>query len=94
MNSTASIEEDKKTAAILKCLDIAVILIDIDAVVTSLNEQAALILGIERAEILGHSFFGLKEDNSHYVNVRAALRSALAYPGGGRHSLRSGVRSK
>ena len=82
MNSTANIEEDKKTAAILKCLDIAVILIDINAVVTSLNEQAALILGIDRTEILGHSFFGLKEDNSHYVNIRAALRSALAYPGG------------
>jgi two-component system, NtrC family, sensor histidine kinase KinB len=82
MNSTANIEEDKKTAAILKCLDIAVILIDINAVVTNLNEQAALILGIDRTEILGHSFFGLKEDNSHYVDVRAALRSALAYPGG------------
>jgi two-component system, NtrC family, sensor histidine kinase KinB len=82
MKSTATIEEDKKTAAILKCLDIAVILIDINAVVTDLNEQAALILGIGRTEILGRSFFGLDEDNSHYVSVRAALRSALAYPGG------------
>jgi len=82
MKSTASIDEEKRTTAILKCLDIAVILIDIDAVVTNLNEQAALILGISRSEILGRSFFGLDEDNSHYVNVRAALRSALAYPGG------------
>jgi two-component system, NtrC family, sensor histidine kinase KinB len=81
MKSTATIEEDKRTAAILKCLDIAVILINPDAVVTNLNEQAALILGIDRAEILGRSFFGLDEDNSHYVNVRAALRGALAYPG-------------
>jgi two-component system, NtrC family, sensor histidine kinase KinB len=82
MKSAAAIEEHKQTAAILKCLDIAVILIDIDAVVTNLNEQAALILGIDRKEALGRSFFGLNEDNSHYVNVRAALRSALAYPGG------------
>ena len=82
MKSTATIDEDKKTAAILKCLDIAVILIDIDAVVINLNEQAGLILGIDRTEILGRSFFSLDEDNSHYVNVRAALRNALAYPGG------------
>ena len=78
----STVDGDKKTAAILKCLDIAVILIDIDAVVTNLNEQAALIVGIDRSEILGRSFFSLDEDNSHYVNVRAALRSALAYPGG------------
>ena len=82
MKSTATTDEDKKTAAILKCLEIAVILIDIDAVVINLNEQAALILGIDRTEILGRSFFSLDEDNSHYVNVRAALRNALAYPGG------------
>ncbi len=82
MKSTASIDEDNKTAAILKCLDIAVLLIDIDAVVTNLNEQAALILGMERRAILGRSFFGLDEDNSHYVSVRVALRRALAYPGG------------
>jgi len=82
MKSTATTEEGKKTAAILDCLDIAVILIDINAVVTNLNEQAALILGIDRAEILGRPFFGLQESNGHYLNVRAALRSALAYPGG------------
>ncbi len=82
MKSTTAIDGDNQTAAILKCLDLAVILIDIDAVVTNLNEQAALILGIDRKEILGRSFFGLDEDNSHYVSVRAALRRALAYPGG------------
>jgi NtrC-family two-component system sensor histidine kinase KinB len=82
MKSTASIDEDNQTAAILKCLDIGAILIDIDAVVTHLNEQAALILGVVREEILGRSFFGLGDDNSHYVNVRGALRRALGYPGG------------
>jgi two-component system, NtrC family, sensor histidine kinase KinB len=82
MKSTSITDEDKRTGAILKCLDIAVILIDIDAVVINLNEQAALILAIDRKEILGRSFFSLDEDNSHYLSVRAALRSALAYPGG------------
>jgi PAS domain S-box-containing protein len=82
MKSTASIDEDKQTAAILKCLDIAAILIDIDAVVTHLNEQAALILGVVREDILGRSFFALGDDNNHYVNVRDALRRALGYPGG------------
>jgi two-component system, NtrC family, sensor histidine kinase KinB len=82
MKSAATIDEDNKAAAILKCLDIAVILIDIDAVVTNLNEQAALILGIDRTEILDRSFFGLDENNRHYVNVRSALRSALACPEG------------
>ena len=82
MKSTSTTDEDKKTAAILKCLDVAVILIDIEAVVINLNEQAALILGINRTDILGRSFFSLDEDNNHYVNVRAAFRSALAYPGG------------
>src|SRR6202167_4934676 len=82
MKFTATIEEDERTAAILKCLDVAVILIDLDAVVTNLNEQAALIVGFERTEILGRPFFGLEEDNSHYVSVRGALRSALSYPAG------------
>jgi NtrC-family two-component system sensor histidine kinase KinB len=82
MKFTATIEEDERTAAILKCLDVAVILIDLDAVVTNLNEQAALIVGFERTEILGRPFFGLEEDNSHYVSVRGALRNALSYPAG------------
>jgi len=82
MKFTASIDEDKRTSAILDCLEIAAVLIDTDAVVTNLNEQAALILGIGCTDILGRSFFNLDEDNSHYVNIRAALRSALAYPGG------------
>jgi NtrC-family two-component system sensor histidine kinase KinB len=65
---------------VLKCLDVAVILIDVDAVVANLNEQAATILGIDRTEILGRPFFGLEENNNHYVNVRAALLRALSYP--------------
>jgi len=82
MKSTASISDQNRTAAILETLDVAAILIDLDGVVTHLNEQAALILGIHREEILDRSFFGLEEDNSHYVDVRAALRRALGYPRG------------
>jgi NtrC-family two-component system sensor histidine kinase KinB len=79
MKSTTAID-DTSTAAVLKCLDVAVILIDVDAVVANLNEQAATILAIDRTEILGRPFFGLEEDNNHYVNVRAALLRALSYP--------------
>jgi two-component system, NtrC family, sensor histidine kinase KinB len=57
-----------------------------DAIVTSLNEPAATILGIDGKAILGRSFFAFKEDNSHYVNVRSALRRALAYPTGERQA--------
>ena len=82
MKSTATIDADTQTAAILKSLDLAAVLIDIDAVVTHLNEQAALILGIDRKEILGRPFFGLEDGNSRYMSVRAAVRRALGYPGG------------
>jgi two-component system, NtrC family, sensor histidine kinase KinB len=82
MKSRAVIDEDSQTAAILKCLEIAAVLLDVDAVVTHLNEQAALILGIDRKEILGRPFFALEDGNNHYLNVRAALRRALGYPGG------------
>jgi two-component system, NtrC family, sensor histidine kinase KinB len=79
MKSTTPID-DTRTSAVLKCLDVAVILIDVDAVVANLNEQAATILGIDRTEILGRRFFGLEEDNNHYLKVRAALLRALSYP--------------
>src|SRR5271157_1693522 len=82
MDATAANGENSRTAAILENLDVAAILIDLDDTVTHLNEQAALILGIDRHKILGRSFFDLESNNSHYVNVRAALQRALGYPRG------------
>ena len=82
MDATANIGENGRTAAILDALDVAAILIDLDGVVTHLNEQAALILGIDRERILGRSFFDLESNNTHYVHVRAALQRALGYPKG------------
>src|ERR1039458_1891965 len=82
MDATANIGENSSTAAILDALDVAAILIDLDGVVTHLNEQAALILGIDRERILGRSFFDLESNNTHYVHVRAALQRALGYPKG------------
>jgi len=43
MEATAANGENSRTAAILENLDVAAILIDLDDVVTHLNEQAALI---------------------------------------------------
>ncbi len=80
MDATGNIGENGRTAAILDALDVAAILIDLEGVVTHLNEQAALILGIDREQILGRSFFDLESNNSHYVHVRAALQRALGYP--------------
>ncbi len=82
MDATGNIGENGRTAAILDALDVAAILIDLEGVVTHLNEQAALILGIDREQILGRSFFDLESNNSHYVHVRAALQRALGYPKG------------
>ena len=82
MEATAANGENSRTAAILEALDVAAILIDLDGIVTQINEQAALILGIVREEILGGSFFGLESNNSHYVRVRDAMRRALGYPRG------------
>ena len=82
MDATANIGENGRMAAILDALDVAAILIDLDGAVTQINEHAALILGIDREEILGRSFFGLEDDNTHYVHVRAALQRALGYPRG------------
>src|ERR1019366_3463020 len=82
MDATANIGENSRTAAILDALDVAAILIDLDDTVTHLNEQAALILGIDRERILGRSFFDLESNNTHYVHVRAALQRALGYPKG------------
>jgi len=82
MDATANIAENGRTAAILETLDVAAILADLDGVVTQINEQAALILGIDRKQILGRSFYNLESNNSHYVHVRDALRRALGYPQG------------
>ena len=82
MDATANIGENGRTAAILDALDVAAILIDLDGVVTHLNEQATLILGIDRERILGRSFFDLESNNTHYVHVRAALQRVLGYPRG------------
>ncbi len=82
MDATATIGENGRMAAILETLDVAAILIDLDGAVTQINEHAALILGIDRQQILGCSFFGLESSNSHYVHVRDALRRALGYPQG------------
>ena len=64
MKSTTAID-DTSTAAVLKCLDVAVILIDVDAVVDNLNEQSEPILGIDRTEIMGRQFLVVEEVNTH-----------------------------
>ena len=57
METTAGIGEESRISAVLESLGVASILLDLNDVVTHLNEPAALILGIDREQILGRSFY-------------------------------------
>lgn len=73
LNVDRIIYEKSKTEAIIESLEDGIILIDPAGVVTHINEVAAIILGIERAEALGSPFNDLNSNHPHYLRVRAAL---------------------
>jgi NtrC-family two-component system sensor histidine kinase KinB len=78
LNVDRLIYEKAKTEAIVESLEDGIILIDPQGVVTHINEVAAIVLGIERAEALGSSFDDLDSNRPHYLRVREALRAAAA----------------
>ena len=73
LNVDRIIYEKSKTEAIIESLEDGIVLIDPAGVVTHINEMAAIILGIERAEALGSPFNDLDSNRAHYMRVRAAL---------------------
>jgi len=73
LNVDRIIYEKSKTEAIIESLEDGIILIDPAGVVTHINEVAAIILGIERADALGSPFNDLNSNHPHYLRVRAAL---------------------
>jgi two-component system, NtrC family, sensor histidine kinase KinB len=75
LNVDRIIYEKSKTEAIIESLEDGIILIDPAGVVTHINEVAAIILGIERAEALGSPFNDLNSNHPHYLRVRAALKN-------------------
>ncbi len=75
LNVDRIIYEKSKTEAIIESLEDGIVLIDPAGVVTHINEVAAIILGIERAEALGSPFNDLNSNHPHYMRVRAALNN-------------------
>jgi len=73
LNVDRIIYEKSKTEAIIESLEDGIVLIDPADVVTHINEVAAIILGIERADALGSPFNDLDSNHPHYLRVRAAL---------------------
>jgi two-component system, NtrC family, sensor histidine kinase KinB len=73
LNVDRIIYEKSKTEAIIESLEDGIVLIDPAGVVTHINEVAAIILGIERADALGSPFSDLDSNHPHYLRVRAAL---------------------
>ena len=56
MDSTLGIDEATRIETVIESLEVGVILLDLDGVVTHANELAAIILGIEREEMLSRVF--------------------------------------
>ena len=73
LNVDRIIYEKSKTEAIIETLEDGIILIDPAGVVTHINEVAAIILGIARADALGSPFNDLDSNHPHYLRVRTAL---------------------
>jgi two-component system, NtrC family, sensor histidine kinase KinB len=74
LNIDRLIYEKSKTEAIIESLEDGIVLIDPAGTVTHINEIAAIILGVERADALGSAFDDLDSNHPHYLRVRAALR--------------------
>jgi two-component system, NtrC family, sensor histidine kinase KinB len=77
LNVDRIIYEKSKTEAIIESLEDGIVLIDPAGMVTHINEVAAIILGLERAEALGSPFNDLNSNHPHYMRVRAALANGV-----------------
>jgi len=75
LNVDRMIYEKSKTEAIIESLEDGIVLIDPQGVVTHINEVAAIIIGIDRAEALGSPFTDLDSNHPHYLRVRSALNN-------------------
>jgi NtrC-family two-component system sensor histidine kinase KinB len=76
LNVHRLIYEKGKTEAILERIEDGIVLIDLNGVVTHINEVASIILGVERSETLGSPFDDLNSNHPHYLRVRSALQGA------------------
>ena len=80
MNSTLGNAEKTRVEAVIESLEVGVILLDSDGVVTHLNELATIILGIERVDATSCVFDKLETRQPHYLKIRSALGRLISYP--------------
>jgi PAS domain S-box-containing protein len=73
-------DELSRTAAVMESLAIGAILLDQKSRVVHINELAAIILGIEPAQLLGQLFTGLECRHSHYLQICEAVNRINEYP--------------
>jgi NtrC-family two-component system sensor histidine kinase KinB len=81
LNVDRLVYEKAKTEAIIESLEDGIVLIGTEGTVTHINETAAIIMGIGRAEALGSPFDDLDSNHPHYLRVRSALQSKSANTG-------------
>ncbi len=84
MNVERLVFEKRKTEAIIESLEDGLILVDAQGLIAHINEVAAIILGIERADALGKPFDSLGSEHLHYVRIRDALAGLQTNGNGGR----------
>lgn len=66
----------------MESLAVGAILLDPDRVVTHVNELAAIILGIERHDLVGRLLTGCDSKHPHYLQICDSLNRISAYPDG------------
>ena len=80
MGSPVTADELSRTAAVMESLAIGAILLDPRSRVVHVNELAAIILGIEAAQIVGRSLNGLECTHPHYQQICKAVNRITEYP--------------
>jgi NtrC-family two-component system sensor histidine kinase KinB len=80
MTSVLGSAEETRLEAVIECLEVGVILLDLDGVVEQVNELAMIILGIEREDALRLVFDQLETRSPHYLKIRSAIGRMSNYP--------------
>src|SRR5262249_52334082 len=76
----AVLEGKAKTEQIMEASEDGLIVLDVDGVVTQVNEVACAILEADRDEVLGRPFAELGVKHPHYLRLREAVRDYREHP--------------
>lgn len=80
LNVDEQINEKRRTEAIIESLEDGIVLIDLEGLVTHINEVAGFILRVQRSKALGCPFRDLNSNHPHNVRVRRAFKSIADQP--------------